>query len=277
MLKLERNGLQLADTLSCGQCFRWEQTEAGWQGIVGKRVVAALEESDGTLTLSGLGGYCPETEEAFWKSYFALDLDYPALQHKISAAHPRLSACVSAAPGIRVLRQPFFETLLTFLISQNNNIPRIRGIVARLCEGLGEPIGGGFYAFPEPERLAACSPEDLGFLRAGWRAAYLVDAAQQVASGHITESLLRTLPTPDARLALQGIKGVGPKVADCTLLYGLGRWDAYPVDVWMKRADRALFTARVKNAAEYLNRRTEGYAGIAQQYIFAWARAGGLD
>ena len=143
--------------------------------------------------------------------------------------------------------------------------------VLALPEALPGP-GGPYYAFPTPERLAACTPEELAYLRAGWRVEYILDAARRVTEGLLDPETLRALPLARAKEILMECKGVGPKVADCTLLYGLGRWDAYPIDIWIKRADRALFTARVKDPAAYLNRRTGNCAGIAQQYIFAWAR-----
>ena len=276
MLYLDANGLDLAETFRCGQCFRWRQEPSGcWTGTVAGRAVRAEQAPDGRICLTGLAGPAPETEPDFWTRYFALDLDYPALLDRMRAAHKGLAACIDCAPGIRVLRQPFFETLVTFLISQNNNIPRIKGIVQRLCEGFGQPLegpGGTFFAFPSPGRLAACTTEDLACLRAGWRVEYLLDAARKTASGALDEAALRALPLARAKEALMECRGVGPKVADCTLLYGLGRWDAYPIDVWIRRADQALFSARVKDPASYLNRRTGGCAGIAQQYIFAWAR-----
>ena len=150
--------------------------------------------------------------------------------------------------------------------------------VDRLCRGLGRPLDGEgrFFAFPTAGRLAALEEADLAFLRAGWRSGYILDAARRAAAGQLDEAALRAMPLAQARAALMEVRGVGPKVADCTLLYGLGRWDAYPVDVWMRRAGQALFTARVKDPAAYLNRRTGGCAGIAQQYIFAWARSTGL-
>jgi N-glycosylase/DNA lyase len=281
LLLSETNGLDLRQTLDCGQCFRWVcDTDGSWRGIVANHAVRVQQTDDGTLLLQGLAGESPEADPDFWRQYFALDLDYPALLNTFRAANPKLAQCVEYAPGIRVLRQPFFETLVTFLISQNNNIPRIKGITARLCEGLGEPLVSVaeetdntlYYTFPTAKRLAALQEEDLAFLRAGWRAGYILDAARKVASGQICEQELRSLPFAEAKAKLMTVRGVGPKVADCTLLYGLGRWEAYPIDVWMKRADEALFTARVKDAAAYLNRRTQGHAGIAQQYIFAWAR-----
>ena len=277
MLVLDAKGLVLDATLDCGQCFRWQrQPDGGWVGVVEGRAVRADHGPGGALRLEGLAGPAPESEPAFWERYFALDLDYPALQGRMRAANRKLAACIDCAPGIRVLRQPFFEALVTFLISQNNNIPRIKGIVDRLCQGLGRPLGGQLYAFPDAEAIAARTEEELAFLRAGWRAGYILEAAQRTAAGALDPEALRALPLDAARAELRQLRGVGPKVADCVLLYGLGRWDAYPVDVWMGRAHRALFTARVKDPAAYLNRRTGGCAGIAQQYIFAWARGAGL-
>ena len=277
MLVLDAKGLVLDATLDCGQCFRWKrQPDGGWVGVVEGRAVRADHGPGDVLRLEGLAGPAPESEPAFWERYFALDLDYPALQGRMRAANRKLAACIDCAPGIRVLRQPFFEALVTFLISQNNNIPRIKGIVDRLCQGLGRPLGGQLYAFPDAGAIAACTEEGLAFLRAGWRAGYILEAARRTAAGALDPEALRALPLDAARAELRQLRGVGPKVADCVLLYGLGRWDAYPVDVWMGRAHRALFTARVKDPAAYLNRRTGGCAGIAQQYIFAWARGAGL-
>ena len=120
MLYLDANGLDLAQTLQCGQCFRWQPGPAGgWTGVVAGRAVRAEHAPGGRICLTGLAGPAPEAEPAFWARYFALDLNYPALQARMQAAHQGLAACIACAPGIRVLRQPFFETLITFLISQN--------------------------------------------------------------------------------------------------------------------------------------------------------------
>lgn len=262
MLRLEHTGgLELDSTLDCGQCFRWSRTPAGWAGVVDDRPVLARMEGD-TLILEGP----TEAERDFWRRYFALDVDYPALLARYQAGNRRLAACVAENPGIRVLRQPFFETLCTFILSQNNNIPRIRGLVERLCALCGSPLENGQHAFPTPEQLAACTEEQLATLRAGWRAAYLADAAQKVLGPLPGPETLAALPLADARAALMTIHGVGPKVADCTLLYGLGRWDAFPLDVWMKRAMAQLFPRGIPVCCR-------GTQGIAQQFIFAYARA----
>ena len=261
MLRFEdARGLELDAALDCGQCFRWVRTPAGWRGVVEGRAVLARTEG-GALVLEG----AEEADRAFWAGYFALDVDYPALLARFCAGSKRLAACVEQAPGIRVLRQPFFEALCTFILSQNNNIPRIKGLVERLCALCGDKLADEQYAFPTPRQLAACTPEQLAGLRAGWRADYLLHAARAVAEGRIDPDRLRALPLDEARAALMTIRGVGPKVADCTLLYGLGRWEAFPMDVWMKRAMGRLFPRGVPRCCR-------GHQGIAQQFIFDYAR-----
>ena len=169
------------------------------------------------------------------------------------------------APGIRVLRQEPWEALCTFIISQNNNIPRIKGIVERFCEAFGHPISEGEYAFPTPQSICDKTPEQLSYLRAGFRAKYLIDAAQKVFSGELVLEELYTLPIEEARQKLQTIKGVGPKVCDCVLLYGLHRVDAFPVDVWMKRVLERFYPRGIPDCLL-------GTQGIAQQYLFHYIR-----
>ena len=261
------SSLSLSAVLAGGQSFRWRECEGSpgvWRGAAGAHAAEVWIERE-TLLLTPLS---PEADAdgcaAFWRRYFAMDVDYSAL-HARFAGNRRLAACVAAEPGIRVLHQPFFEALCAFIISQNNNIPRITGIVERLCALCGEALGDGLYAFPTPDALAGQTVESLAPLRAGWRAAYLLDAADKVASGEITEALLLALPPDEARALLQTIHGVGPKVADCAMLYGLGIWTACPMDVWMKRAMQALFPRGMPRCAK-------GAEGIAQQYIFEYAR-----
>ncbi|HIZ31450.1 MAG TPA: DNA-3-methyladenine glycosylase 2 family protein [Candidatus Fournierella merdipullorum] len=254
--------MDLDATLGCGQTFLWRPLESGgWSGVAAGRAVTARMEG-AALILDG----AKEEDRAFWENYFALDMDYPALLERFCTGSKRLAACVEHSPGIRVLRQPFFETLCCFIISQNNNIPRIAAITGRLCEGLGRELPGGRFFFPAPEALAAREPEDLAFLRAGWRAEYLIDAARKVASGQVSEAELAALPDAEARELLMTVKGVGPKVADCVLLYSLSRWSVVPMDVWMKRAMARLFPRGAPVCCR-------PYQGIAQQFIFDYARA----
>lgn len=264
-LKLPARGMNLEATLFCGQTFSWRPlASGGFAGVAGRRAVQVRQEGD-TLALQNRdGGDVSGEDGQFWHNYFALDIDYAALQEDF-CRDDMLARCVKASPGIRVLRQPFFETLLSFIVSQNNNIPRISGIVGRLCQGFGERLYESEYAFPLPAALAAAPPKALEALHAGYRDRYIRDAAQRVDSGLLSGQALRAMPTKDARKALLEVNGVGPKVADCVLLFSLGRWAAAPVDVWMKRALTRYFGGEIPECAG-------GYQGIAQQYIFAWAR-----
>lgn len=245
----------LAQTLDCGQCFRWnEQPDGSFSGMAGSRF---LQVSVKTL---------PEiVKDDFWSRYFDMDLDYAKIRADFCKLNPALDKAVRFAPKIRILNQEPWETLCSFIISQCNNIGRIKGIVARLCGAFGEPAGGGNYAFPSAERLAQVKEEDLRRLGCGFRDKYILDAAKKTAAGKIDFQNLKKMPLGEARNKLMTIDGVGPKVADCVLLYGLHRLDAFPVDVWMKRAMKTMFPGKTP---EYFGR----YAGIAQQYIFYYSR-----
>lgn len=253
--------LDLAQTLDCGQSFRWTEREDGsFEGIAfGKCVTVRLEKNTLYIENADKADF-----ENIWYDYFDLSLDYGKIREEISKIHPVLCEAAKYAPGIRILRQEPYEALCTFIISQNNNIKRIKGIVQRLCESFGEKIDGG-YAFPTAEKMSLLSPDDLAPLRAGFRNRYLVDAAKKVASGEVDLEKCRKCDYDEARAELMKITGVGVKVADCTLLFGLHRIEAFPVDVWMKRAMEKLFpNMKPDDFGEY--------AGIAQQYIFHYSR-----
>lgn len=253
--------LELSETLDCGQCFRWLRQEDGsYCGVVRGRSVRASMDG-GRLILDG----AEETDRELWAEYFDLSADYGAIRERLGAVHPVMAEAAQYAPGIRILRQEPFEALISFIISQNNNIKRIAGIIARLCECFGEPISGGGYAFPTAQRLAALEPDDLAPIRAGFRHRYIIDAARRVADGEVDLEAIRVMPYDEARAQLMRITGVGVKVADCVLLYGLHRLDSFPLDVWMKRAMATLFEGMEPTAFG-------DCAGIAQQYIFHYAR-----
>jgi len=257
-------GFSLRDTLECGQCFRFIRDGDGvYTGVV-RGIVVQVEQRfkpDRILFYNTT----PEEFHAYLVPYFDLERDYAAIKKEL-AADPVMKKAVSYAPGIRVLQQEGWEALCSFIISQNNNVKRIQGIVSRLCEGFGEPIGDtGYKAFPTSQRLAGCTLTDLEALRCGFRAKYLLDAARKVAEGRLTIEDLYTLPMEEARLSLRQIHGVGPKVAECALLYGFQRMEGFPVDVWIGRAMDTLFPEGLPECAK-------PYAGIAQQYIFHYVR-----
>lgn len=249
----------LKQSLCCGQIFTFCAEGDGFSIISGGRHCIAYQDGD-VLRLDG----APEADREYWNRFFALDVDYAGLKRAFSA-DPTLCEAVCCAPGIRVLRQELWEATCSFIISQNNNIKRITGIVARLCEGFGPVLSDGTKGFPRPQALASLSPDELAPLRCGFRARYIIDAAQKFSDGSIDETYLRTAPLDDAAAMLMTITGVGVKVAACALLFGAARFDAFPQDVWIKRAMSAMFPDGLPQCAC-------SSAGIAQQYIYDYAR-----
>lgn len=251
----------LKNTFDCGQCFRWEENpDNSWTGIAFGRRITLRETIDGIV----IENVTEKEMTEIWSDYFDLDSDYDLIRSDLRSTYPALSCAIDSIDGIRILSQDPWEALCSFIISQNNNIPRIKGIITRLCENFGEECGG-FTSFPGPERLAPLEAEDLAPLRAGFRAKYIIDAARKVAGGDVDLPSLRERPIEECRAELTKIKGVGAKVAECTLLYGLHRLEAFPIDVWMKKAMSTLFS---DVSPEHLG----SYAGVAQQYIFHYSR-----
>lgn len=259
--KNSNDAFDLEATLFCGQCFSWERLPGGgFAGAAGERVLLLREPArDLAAALA----------DPFWRGYFDWDFPYAQVRAQFSAMDPILKEAAAFAPGIHILNQDPWEALCSFIISQNNNIPRITGIVRRLCRTFGRPLekngGGALYSFPRPERLANCTPEDLAPLRCGFRARYIIDAAQKVTRGQVDLERLRTLPLAQAREQLMQIVGVGVKVADCALLYGLHRLEVFPMDVWMKRVMAQWYAGKEPDCFG-------PYAGIAQQYLFHYSR-----
>ena len=253
-------GISLPETLDCGQCFRWvKQPDGGWKGVVRGVCRTVYEEPDGIFILGA-----DEAEiRQIWLDYFDLSRDYSGLRDAFSVC-PLLREACAFAPGIHVLRQEPWEALITFLVSQNNNIPRIRGILEGLCAAYGEELPEGGRAFPKAEILAGLEPETFRKMGCGYRAAYLSSAAREVARGELNLEELRSVSVCGARDRLLQVFGVGPKVADCILLYGLGKTECCPEDVWMKRVLAALGGELPGCAVNE--------AGIAQQYLFYYAR-----
>lgn len=257
---LDSHGLALAATLESGQSFRWiKQADGSYDGVAGNRACRISIEGE-RLLLHG----CEERDIPFWTHYFDLTRDYAALEEQLRGL-PVFRDAVNYASGARLLHQEPWEALCCFIISQNNNVGRITGIVERLCSEFGARLQSGRHGFPQPEMLAGLSVEDLAPLRCGFRAKYILDAARKIAGGEIDLQALYTLPLEEARAELVKIYGVGVKVADCTLLYGFGRVEAFPVDVWIKRAMQHFFP-------QGLPPQVLPFAGIAQLYLFHYAR-----
>lgn len=255
----------LAQTLDCGQAFRWRPVGAGaFCGIAyGRRVEIAC--AGGEVVIKNM----TRTEfEGVFSRYFGLCDDYAALREDLCRyGGEALQKALEFSPGLRLMRQDVWEVLVSFILSQNSNIPRIKKMIEALCECFGKRLACGGFAFPSPEALAAPDESGLAPVRCGYRAAYVIDAARRVADGRFDVRALENSPTADVYDALLQIHGVGPKVADCVLLYGFGRTERYPSDVWIKRA----------MAEHYPNgfpKEIKPRAGLAQQFLFRYMREG---
>ncbi|GHV30216.1 8-oxoguanine DNA glycosylase [Clostridia bacterium] len=251
----------LKNTLECGQCFRWnENSENSFWGVAGKRY-AKITQVGKELFVEEFGG---KPDPRFWQRYLALDEDYRDIESKLKK-NPILKVAYELSPGIKILRQDPWETLISFIISQNNNIKRIKGIINRLSELAGTEICEGIYAFPRPDQLIELGISDLRSVGSGFRARYISSAAKLVTESVVDLQNLDSMSDEAALSVLIKIDGVGPKVGACVLLYGMGRKAQAPVDVWIKRGLLRYFPngwpVEIK-----------GVEGVAQQYLYNYLR-----
>ncbi len=250
--------LDLDETLDCGQAFRWRKIASDYDCTY----EGAFLNNRLTVSQNGKGRFIfHDTDEndfiSEWISYFDFETFYSDLKRWFSEDETLANACEFVG-GIRLLRQNSWECLISFIISQNNNIPRIKGIIERLC-------GSYNGIFPDYKQLSAETPDSLSYLRSGFRAKYIADAAAKTADGTVDLDKIALMPIDEARSALKQIKGVGPKVAECVLLFGMYRTEAFPVDVWIKRVLEQYYP---EGFPEFAREK----AGIAQQYLFHYIR-----
>jgi N-glycosylase/DNA lyase len=267
----------LTTTLTSGQAFRWYPAGDAWDGVIDGRWVRL--RSDGARLLAETA---EPVESWLWlEEYLALDEDLKAVLKTFPADEP-LRAAVAQCRGLRLLRQDPWECLASFILSSTKQIVQIQQCVALLAQRYGEPIAGppdsavDLRTFPSAQRLAAVSEADLRLCKMGFRARYLRAAAVAVATGELRLEALRSLDTAAARDALTALPGVGPKIANCVLLFAYGRQDAFPVDVWVLRALRELYFPRRRPSPRRLLAFVETYfgpnSGYAQQYLFQYVR-----
>ncbi|MDR1438713.1 MAG: hypothetical protein LBJ10_01470 [Clostridiales bacterium] len=263
--------INLGETLASGQTFAFIPHGGGYLGIAdGKPVWAG--ESGGGLTVR-----CRAGDEGFWRRYFDLDRDYAQLLEPLFGADARLAACARAYPGMKLLRQPVWETVNEFIISANNNIRRIGNIYRGISKALGEEVvweGVALHSYPRPAALAAAPDDALRALGAGYRAPYLTSTASVIAKGFSLE--LDAMEYAPALKHLMSLRGVGEKVADCVLLFSTRHGCAFPVDVWMERVMMEWYGASGSRAAlkRAAQERYGSLAGVAQQYLFHGIRSG---
>ncbi len=260
----------------CGQCFRWDREEDGsYTGVAHGRVLN-VKQVDNNIILKNTNG---QDFENIWFQYFDLRTNYSKIKEELSHRDKVMQKAVSYGQGIRILKQEPWETLISFIISANSNIPRIKKSVELLSERYGQYLGKYFdkerYAFPQVDILADLSVGEIKNCGVGYRAPYIRETAAMVRDNPNILEEIGKLSTKNCQKRLEEFKGVGPKVAHCVLFFCMGKMEAFPVDVWVKRVMEQLYFDREATAKEihqFAQEKFGQYAGYAQQYLFYYAR-----
>lgn len=264
----------------CGQCFRWNiQTDGSYTGVFKNNVLNVKKENNKII----FKGICNDNIIKVINDYFDFDTDYNKIKKELSKVDEYLKESIEFGSGIRILNQDLWETIISFIISANNNIPRIKGIIERISKKYGNKIEWNneeYYTFPTPKELSEASIEDLRALGLGFRDKRVYDTTRIILNNEITlKELIEEKDVNILREKLLTLPGVGPKVADCIMLFGLKRFEVFPIDVWVRRVMNDLY---IKNEDETkVNKREieklamekyKNLAGLAQQYLFYWKR-----
>ena len=270
----------LKDIFECGQCFRWNiESDGSYTGVIKDGIINVKQDSKDFI----FSGICKENIEKVIINYFDLNRDYKNIKMKLSRIDENLKKSIEYGKGIRILNQDLWETIISFIISANNNIPRIKGIIERLSENYGDEIiwrGKKYYTFPTPEQLENVTVADYRKLGLGFRDIRLYETTHMVVNKEIDLKELENEGTQVVRDKLLTLSGVGPKVADCILLFStLKRFEVFPIDVWVRRVMNELYIksndenkVSKKQIMNIANEKFGNMAGIAQQYLFYWKR-----
>ena len=285
--KLENiDSFELADIFECGQCFRWNKQEDGsYTGIFKRNVINVKKENchQGT-SLVTIKGICDGNIKDVVEDYFDLNRNYEEIKEKLSKIDDNVKTSIEYGKGIRILNQDLWEMIISYIISANNNIPRIKGIIERLSKTYGDEIewnGEKYYTFPTPEQLKDVTVADYRKLGTGFRDIRLYETVHMILDKKVDLEQLQNEPdTNKVREQLLTLSGVGPKVADCILLFStLKRFEVFPIDVWVRRVMNELYIknedetkVNKKQIEKLAHEKFGNLAGIAQQYLFYWKR-----
>ncbi len=271
VILLNADSFDISQILECGQCFRFKKLKEYKYTIIAYKRVLHIEQKGKNIE------FYPCSEQDFksiWVNYFDLNTDYSKIKQELSK-DAVLKKAIEYAPGIRILNQETWECLISFIISQNNRIPMIKQAVQNISKKYGDCIEDEFYAFPTLEQLVNANEEDLKQCKAGFRATYILNACNMVKSGEVKLNEFDNMTTEQIRENLMTIKGVGPKISDCVLLFSQGRTEVFPTDVWIKRVMQYFYFDKEVSIKEIHKLAYEKFgklAGIAQQYLFNYAR-----
>lgn len=253
--------LNIKQILECGQVFRYKKMDFGYEIISLNHKAQVYCQEHGTIIT------CDDAK--YFENYFDLTRDYATIKSKLSK-HKLLNSAIQYGYGIRILKQDPVETILNFIISQNNNIPRIKKIIENICESFGENMGG-YYSFPTINQLKQIPLQFFKDIKTGYRDKYLFETIQMLSCG-FDLNCVYNMPSVLANKYLQKLPGVGPKVADCILLYGFGKQDVFPTDTWIKKVYADNLRMKTQVSANTISNYFVGLfgdlSGIAQQYLF---------
>lgn len=263
-------------TLECGQCFRWkevEEEENTYIGVIKDRVIKIKQEGDKIFVRSNN----MENLEQVVTEYFDLNKDYQKIEQEISSIDNHVKEAVKRSSGLRLLNQDFFETLISYIISANNNIPRISKSVNEISKRYGKKIifeNEEYYLFPTAKELENVSIDEYRKCGVGFRDSYIYSTVKDILEGKFDIYSINDKKTATLRKELLNLKGVGPKVADCILLFACGRGEVFPIDVWVERVMSVLYfketngKMKKRDILEYAYNNFKDYAGIVQQHLF---------
>lgn len=268
----------ISQTLECGQCFHFVKIDQEEYVISAKNRLLHIKQVENDVIFYNTS---KQEYEEIWKDYFDLDRDYASIKKILLEKDDKLKTAIESMWGVRILNQDFFETLISFIISQNKQIPHIKKIVSDISvkygSYLGDVKGVKMFSFPTIEQLSEATVEDLKELKTGFRAPYIKDAIEKVRDAFIDEAVVRMLTYDEAIKYLCQIKGVGEKVANCVSLFSLGKREAFPIDVWIKRIMEAMYFEGKDTSkeiiAEYAKNAYGELGGYAQQYLFYYGKS----
>lgn len=274
------NSFNLRDIFECGQCFRWnKEDDESYTGVIENNVLN-VKNIENTIIFKGI---CNGNIQEIVTNYFDLNRDYTKIKNELSKIDDYMKNSIKYGEGIRILNQELWETIISFIISANNNIPRIKGIIERLSKKYGKEIiwnGKKYYTFPTPEELRNVSVEEYRKLGLGFRDIRVYETTKMILNKEVDLKKLFNEETETVREELLKLSGVGPKVADCILLFStLKRFEVFPIDVWVRRVMNDLYIKNEdekkvskKQILEIADKKYGNLAGIAQQYLFYWRR-----
>lgn len=265
---------ELPHIFECGQCFRWNKEENGnYIGVAFKRVIEVEKKGDEvTIYNTNLKDF-----NEIWIDYFDLKRDYSEIKEKFKEDE-LLNTAVRFGHGIRLLQQESFELLISFIISANNRIPMIKRAIENISRIYGNPLeykGKIYYSFPSLEEFQLSNEEEGNALGVGFRAKYIRQTLEDLKAGKYDLQVIKSGSDDECHKALQCFSGVGPKVADCIMLFSMGKYSAFPVDVWVKRAMQHFYVApdvSLPKIREFARNKFGELSGFAQQYLFYYAR-----